>query len=121
MKKEKGQKVKFIVYIVVRVFVIAALIRQIWEHDWHDVFLYDTMQDLFVNFIGAVVFSIIGYIYIKNRGRGIAAEFIPTVDMAQLEEKKEEHQEELDHLLHEKLKLPKKNEADRRTDEPEQE
>lgn len=34
MKKEKGQKVKFIVYVVVRVLVVLALIRQIWEHDW---------------------------------------------------------------------------------------
>lgn len=39
MKKEKGQKVKFIVYVVVRVLVVLALIRQIWEHDWHDVML----------------------------------------------------------------------------------
>lgn len=28
------------------------------------------MKDLFVNFIGAFVFSIIGYFYVKNRGRG---------------------------------------------------
>ena len=39
MKKDRGQKVKFIVYVVIRVLIIAALIRQIWEHDWHDVFL----------------------------------------------------------------------------------
>ena len=39
MKKEKGQKVKFIVYVVVRVLVVLALIRQIWEHDWHDAML----------------------------------------------------------------------------------
>ena len=39
MKKEKGQKVKFIVYVVVRVLVVLALIRQILEHDWHDVML----------------------------------------------------------------------------------
>lgn len=35
-----------------------------------DIGLIDTMQDLFVNFIGAVVFSIIGYFYVKNRGKG---------------------------------------------------
>ena len=28
------------------------------------------MMDLFVNFIGALVFSVIGYFYIKNRGKG---------------------------------------------------
>ena len=32
-----------------------------------DIGLYDTMADLFVNFIGAVVFSTIGYFYIKHR------------------------------------------------------
>lgn len=46
-----------------------------------DVGIIDTMKDMFVNFIGAVVFSIIGYFYIKNRGKGkFAARFIPTVD-----------------------------------------
>ena len=34
-----------------------------------DIGLYDTMEDLFVNFIGAVTFSIIGYFYIKHRGK----------------------------------------------------
>lgn len=43
-----------------------------------DIGLYDTMNDLFVNFIGAVIFSIIGFFYIKNRGKGkIARNFIP--------------------------------------------
>ena len=45
-----------------------------------DIGLYDTMEDLFVNFIGAVVFSVIGYFYIKRRGKGkIAKAFIPTI------------------------------------------
>lgn len=42
-----------------------------------DIGLYDTMHDLFVNFLGAVTFSILGLIYIKNRGKGFAARFIP--------------------------------------------
>lgn len=42
-----------------------------------DIGLMDTMNDLFVNFIGAVVFSILGFIYIKNRGKGFADRFIP--------------------------------------------
>ena len=33
-----------------------------------DIGLIDTMQDLIVNFIGAFVFSIIGFLYVKNRG-----------------------------------------------------
>ena len=45
-----------------------------------DIGLYDTMEDLFVNFIGAVVFSTIGYFYIKHRGKGkLAKAFIPTI------------------------------------------
>lgn len=45
-----------------------------------DIGLYDTMKDLFVNFIGAVVFSTIGYFYIKQRGKGkLARAFIPTI------------------------------------------
>lgn len=35
-----------------------------------DIGLIDTMKDLIVNFIGAFVFSIIGYLYVKNRGKG---------------------------------------------------
>lgn len=43
-----------------------------------DIGLLDTMKDLFVNFIGAVVFSFIGYFYVKKRGEGkIAKRFIP--------------------------------------------
>lgn len=45
-----------------------------------DIGLLDTMKDLFVNFIGAVVFSIIGYFYVKKRGEGkFAKKFIPTI------------------------------------------
>lgn len=39
----------------------------------------DTMKDLFVNFIGALVFSIFGYLYVKNRDEyKILEKFIPT-------------------------------------------
>ena len=45
-----------------------------------DIGLLDTMKDLFVNFIGAVVFSWIGYFYVKSRGQGrFASRFIPKV------------------------------------------
>ena len=47
-----------------------------------DIGLYDTMKDLFVNFIGAVVFSFIGFFYVKQQGRGkLASSFIPKVNM----------------------------------------
>lgn len=43
-----------------------------------DIGLNDTMKDLFVNFIGAVVFSVIGFFYVKSRGKGrFARRFIP--------------------------------------------
>ena len=43
-----------------------------------DIGIVDTMKDLMVNFVGAVVFSIIGILYIKHRGKGkIAKSFIP--------------------------------------------
>ena len=49
-----------------------------------DVGLHDTMKDLIVNFIGAVVFSIIGYFYVKEKGKGrFAARFIPRVLLGQ--------------------------------------
>ena len=45
-----------------------------------DIGLLDTMEDLFVNFIGALTFSVFGYFYIKHRGKGrIAKAFIPTI------------------------------------------
>ena len=43
-----------------------------------DIGLIDTMKDLIVNFIGAAVFSVFGYIYVKNRGKGnFVARFVP--------------------------------------------
>ena len=43
-----------------------------------DLGIIDTMKDLIVNFVGAVIFSIIGYFYIQNRGKYKFAEhFIP--------------------------------------------
>lgn len=60
-----------------------------------DTGLQDTMKDLLVNLLGAVVFSCIGYFYIKTKGASkVAKHFIPTVletpsqDAADLEEDK---------------------------------
>ena len=45
-----------------------------------DIGLLDTMKDLAVNFVGAVVFSFIGYFYVKSRGKGkFARRFIPQI------------------------------------------
>lgn len=44
---------------------------QTWNYGGYiDIGLMDTMMDLFVNFIGAVIFSIFGLFYIKSRGKG---------------------------------------------------
>lgn len=59
-----------------------------------DIGLIDTMKDLLVNFVGATVFSIIGYFYVKNRGKGkVAGGLIPrlkTKDADFLEQAEEE-------------------------------
>lgn len=64
-----------------------------------DIGIIDTMEDLIVNFIGAFVFSIFGYFYIKTRGKGkIANRFIPQpkkeeADFLKIVEEEEEHNE----------------------------
>lgn len=46
-----------------------------------DIGLIDTMKDLLVNFLGAVIFCVIGFFYVKNRGKGnFAKRFIPVLD-----------------------------------------
>ena len=43
-----------------------------------DIGIIDTMKDLIVNFIGAVTFSFIGYLYIRNRDKyKFVSNFIP--------------------------------------------
>lgn len=44
-----------------------------------DIGLRDTMGDLFVNFVGALAFSVIGYRYLKSKGEGrFVRRFVPT-------------------------------------------
>ena len=45
-----------------------------------DIGLLDTMKDMFVNFIGAVVFNLSGFFYLKHRGKhaGFVKNFIPS-------------------------------------------
>ena len=51
------------------------------EGGYLDIGLIDTMKDLFVNLLGAVAFSIIGYFYITNGKKyKFASNFIPTKD-----------------------------------------
>lgn len=49
------------------------------EAGYLDIGLNDTMEDLFVNFIGASVYSLLGYFYIKTRNKNnLASKFIIT-------------------------------------------
>ena len=49
------------------------------EGGYLDIGLNDTMEDLFVNFLGATTYSILGYFYIKNRNKyKLASKFIIT-------------------------------------------
>lgn len=49
------------------------------ENGYLDIGIIDTMKDLFVNFIGAVVFSGIGFVYLKtNRNEKFISNFVPT-------------------------------------------
>ena len=55
--------------------------RELGIQGYLDIGLYDTMKDLFVNFIGAVVFSVFGFFYVQHRGKKSFVEnVIPTVE-----------------------------------------
>ncbi len=57
-----------------------------------DIGIIDTMKDLLVNFVGAVVFSAIGFFYVKNRGKGrLAPLLIPVV----LDEENKENKDKI--------------------------
>lgn len=72
-----------------------------WNYGGYlDIGLYDTMNDLFVNFIGAVIFSILGYFYISNRSNGnFAQRFMPRrkTEAEILEEQEHHHNHEHKH------------------------
>lgn len=64
-----------------------------------DIGLIDTMQDLFVNFIGATVFSVIGFFYAKGKGKvkSPAMDFVPSIkpqDKDFLRKVREAHEDE---------------------------
>lgn len=58
-----------------------------------DIGLYDTMEDLFVNFLGALTFSTIGYFSAKSGKNKLAKNFVPVV-VPEPEERTEESPEE---------------------------
>ena len=58
--------------------------EQVIDGGYLDLGIKDTMKDLLVNFVGAIVYSLIGYCYIKGRdGYKFAEWFIPKRKTAQ--------------------------------------
>ncbi|WP_409968126.1 hypothetical protein RFF05_16620 [Bengtsoniella intestinalis] len=69
-----------------------------------DIGLYDTMKDMIVNFIGAAVFSVAGFFYVKSKGktRTMAQNFVPTpktheTDYLAMLEEQDQKSEDSDH------------------------
>ena len=78
--------------------------EQVIDGGYLDLGIKDTMKDLLVNFIGAIVYSLIGYCYIKGRdGYKFAEWFIPKRKTAQ-----EIEQTKLEDLLIKQNKLEKR-------------
>lgn len=74
-----------------------------------DIGLKDTMKDLMVNFIGAVVYSTIGFLYIKNRdGYKFAEMFLP---VKKTDQEIEQTKQEIERL---KKQLEQKKNAQKR-------
>ncbi|MBQ9777777.1 MAG: hypothetical protein IJW22_02520, partial [Clostridia bacterium] len=72
-----GEKVTHITGITGTVITTASG-EQIVLNGFLDIGLADTMKDMMLNCVGAIVFSIIGYFYVKRRGKGhFAKQFIP--------------------------------------------
>ena len=60
-----------------------------------DIGIIDTMKDLFVNFIGAVVFSVTGFFYARSKGekRTAAQSFVPSKKTAETDYLKQAREE----------------------------
>ena len=62
-----------------------------------DIGLIDTMKDLFVNFVGALIFCVFGFFYVKKRGKGyFAKQFIPVFEENDTHENAEKDAERSD-------------------------
>ena len=75
MLNPEGRKVPFAIRGITETAVNG---QELGLGGYLDIGLIDTMEDLIVNFIGALVFSVIGFFYVKNRGKGgIVARLVP--------------------------------------------
>lgn len=65
-----------------------------------DIGLIDTMMDLWVNFIGAFIFAILGYFYLKHQNKSVILNLVPTpqkehkYDELEVEDKEQEEKTE---------------------------
>ena len=65
-------------YVISNITQTAVNEQELGLGGYLDIGLIDTMQDLIVNFIGALVFSVLGCFYVKTRGNGFSAgNFLP--------------------------------------------
>ena len=62
--------------VLENIYAVTVNGRELGLGGYLDIGLHDTMGDLLVNFIGAVVFSVIGYVYIRCRGQGRSGRFV---------------------------------------------
>lgn len=68
------------------------------ENGYLDIGLNDTIQDLFVNFIGAVIFSIFGYFYLaQNKKSKFITNFVPTKGRRELPNSVKEQLKKINH------------------------
>ena len=76
-----GGNTAFSVRDIVETTLVTASGETITVQGYLDVGLFDTMKDLFTNFIGATVFSVIGFFHVRHEGKNRFAEkFIPKVE-----------------------------------------
>lgn len=99
MLNPDGHNVPYAINGIEEVFVNG---KELGVGGYLDIGLMDTMKDLIVNFIGAVIFSIFGYFYVKGRGRrSVIDSFVPrrkekeadflTIEKVKIEKEKENH------------------------------
>ena len=76
------------------------------EGGYLDIGIIDTMKDLFVNFVGAVVFCVLGYLYASGKVRGRMAKSLLISRWGKTPVAEETHREEEAKILAEDTTLP---------------
>jgi hypothetical protein len=78
------QAIKVADIIKTQIFTASGQVFEV-EGGYLDIGILDTMKDLLVNFIGAVVFSTAGFFYARNKGKkkSMALGFVPSKKTAE--------------------------------------